>query len=87
MVACSARKPSLRRRECGNMAPSAMQSRPRQTSSRRSRHGGVAGISPLEWGAGEFLAHAWGKTFPKKFQEDFRERDRFESVSAIEVST
>ena len=27
---------------------------------------GVAGTtSPLEWGAGEFLAPAWGKSFPQ----------------------
>jgi len=42
-----------------------MQSRPRQLSSRRSRHGGVAGISPLEWGAGDAAAPAWGKSFPQ----------------------
>ena len=50
----------------------AMQSRPRQTSSRRSRHGGVAGNSPLEWGAGDsgnaVVAPAWGKSFPHNKQ-------------------
>ena len=39
----------------------------------RADVGGVAGISPLEWGAGDAAAPAWGKSFPQRENAATRE--------------